>query len=167
MSSPIEYFHQSDLFLISINSFIYSILLHSLSLLKFCVVSFSIHELLQLFVSFRSSFKRHLFVHFPTSSYLSSLHISFIVFFSSQFLGLPCLLSPVCYMVIALFVAGMLSPTKEKGSGFGSKQLHKIQNMLHHRPRSGSWGHKHEKEKNEKISKYTCYNVLLNNAQGP
>lgn len=93
--------------------------------------------------------------------------IFLLLFFFSQSLGLSYLLSPVCYMVIALFVAGMLSPTKEKGSGFGSKQLHKIQNMLHHRPRSGSWGHKHEKEKNEKISKYTCYNVLLNNAQGP
>lgn len=38
--------------------------------------------------------------------------------------------------------SGMISPTKEhKGPGF-SKQLHKIQNMLHHRPRTGSVGKK-------------------------
>lgn len=54
----------------------------------------------------------------------------------------------------------MLSPTKEKGSGFGNK-LHKIQNMLHHRPRSGSFGHKEkdktEKNNNRKYIKYQFY----------
>lgn len=54
----------------------------------------------------------------------------------------------------------MLSPTKEKGSGFGNK-LHKIQNMLHHRPRSGSFGHKEkdktEKNNNRKYIKYYFY----------
>jgi len=50
-----------------------------------------------------------------------------------------------CPVTRATSVAsGMISPTKEKGSGFGSKQLHKIQNMLHHRPRSSSLGHKPE-----------------------
>ncbi|XP_052269745.1 serine/threonine-protein phosphatase 2A 55 kDa regulatory subunit B alpha isoform-like isoform X3 [Dreissena polymorpha] len=41
----------------------------------------------------------------------------------------------------------MISPTKEKGSTFGSKQLHKIQSMLHHRPRAGSWGSKEKTDK--------------------
>ncbi|WAR22247.1 2ABA-like protein [Mya arenaria] len=41
----------------------------------------------------------------------------------------------------------MISPPKEKGSGFGSKGLHKIQNMLHHRPRASSLGQKDKPEK--------------------
>ena len=78
-----------------------------------------------------------------------------------KYLYPSCLKKSLCFsgyyyysIFCSLTHSGMLSPTKEKGSGFGSKQLHKIQNMLHHRPRTGSFGHKDkEKDKTDKVNK--------------
>lgn len=40
------------------------------------------------------------------------------------------------------------SPTKEKGPGFGGT-LHKLSHMLHHRPRTSSLGHKDKHDNNK------------------